>query len=423
MKHYAKFLAVTALCFAGLLVFFMLSTSPGRIRQDAAIRINDMVQTVREHWDDPDTLRDKEYGGDIYVFDSSDRLRYPADGALRSPAEAAQQGYLCQPVISRGILLGTAAVPDPAAETVGLLRKRILKSAALILLCILAALAAVGIYLRRAVVTPFRRMKQFAGKIAEGNLDEPLQMEKSDLFGVFTESFDIMREELRAARLREEALRQREKELIASLSHDMKTPVTGIRLICELLTVKTDDAYLRGKVADISQKADQINLLVSDLLASSLDELGEMHVNCQDEPSSVLHDLASEHDTKNLVSEEAVPECLICIDRIRLSQVIANIISNSYKYAGTAIDIRYRFSEDFLDMAIEDHGGGVPAEELAQITQKYYRGKENTSGRDGSGLGLYIADALMRKMHGALRCSCESGGLCVTLSIPLSGHK
>lgn len=57
-------------------------------------------------------------------------------------------------------------------------------------------------------------------------------MEKRNIFGIFTESFDIMREELRAAKERELALKLKEKELVASLSHDLKTPVTGIKLIC-----------------------------------------------------------------------------------------------------------------------------------------------------------------------------------------------
>ena len=262
-------------------------------------------------------------------------------------------------------------------------------------------------------------MQKFAGRIAQGDLDDPLMMEQDNLFGSFTESFDIMREELRESRRREEALRQREKELAASLSHDIKTPVTGIRLICELLAVRTDDTYLRGKIADIDRKAEQIHVLADDLLTSALDELGEMHLHCQDTPSSVLETLLKEHDTRGLVRTEAVPECLISADVSRLSQVIGNLISNSYKYADTPIDVRYAFCSGFLSMEIADHGSGIPEEELSLITTKYYRGKDNAAGKDGSGLGLYIASELMQRMGGALRCENRSG-LAVTLLIPLS---
>ena len=108
------------------------------------------------------------------------------------------------------------------------------------------------------------------------------------------------------------------------------------------------------------------------------------------------------------------------MDRPRLSQVVGNIVSNSYKYAGTAIDINYSINDSCLEMSIRDHGEGVPADELDMITSKFYRGKNNSVGKDGSGLGLYIARELMDKMNGELICSCPSDGFCVTLMIPLS---
>ena len=73
----------------------------------------------------------------------------------------------------------------------------------------------------------------------------------------------------------------------------------------------------------------------------------------------------------------------------------------------------------------EEHEGAArgsekPEEELEQITQKYYRGRENAAGKEGSGLGLYISRILMEKMQGELSCSCPDGGYAVTLSLPLS---
>ena len=132
-------------------------------------------------------------------------------------------------------------------------------------------------------------MKGFAENVAMGNLNEPLLMDQDNMFGAFTESFDIMREELAHSRQREIDLQRREKELIASLSHDLKTPITGIKLTTELLKAKNpDDAYIQDKLDNIYMKADQIDNLVSDIFTSTLDDLGEFKVNCQDEQSSVL---------------------------------------------------------------------------------------------------------------------------------------
>ena len=113
----------------------------------------------------------------------------------------------------------------------------------------------------------------------------------------------------------------------------------------------------------------------------------------------MLHELVEEHDPRGLAREEAVPPCLLHVDRSRLSQIVGNVLSNSYKYAGTAIDIGYRLREGYLEMTVRDYGAGVPEQEIGLVTTKYYRGK-NAAGKDGSGLGLYIASLLMEKMGG-----------------------
>ena len=116
-----------------------------------------------------------------------------------------------------------------------------------------------------------------------------------------------------------------------------------------------------------------------------------------------------------------LPSVLLTIDRKRMTQVIGNILSNAYKYANTSINVDFRLSEGFLEMCIQDHGPGVPAEELELITNKFYRGKAwAESSTDGNGLGLYIAKMLMKKMDGDLVAESSGDGLAITLVIPLS---
>ena len=421
MKNYVRFFAGIALLIALSLLLIAGISMHAETGSEQAVRMNSIVQNVREHWGDPEYLAEKYPDVHLLVFGGNDTLLYSQDDTsqIDSAVQAMTSGYICAPVHDGEKFLGTAAILDPALADETRLKRSLRITACAIFAAIMLVLAVIGWYVRRCIIMPFQKMKTFAGNIADGKLDEPLMMERSNLFGVFTESFDIMREALRESRKREEAMKQREKELIASLSHDMKTPVTGIKLLCELLAVKTDDLYVREKVQNINQKAEQLNILVSDLLNAALDELGEMHVNCQDQSAEVLHTLVMEHDTRGLANEMPIPECLICIDRNRVSQVIANIISNSYKYADTAIDIHYSFAECFLKMELTDHGG-IPAEELEHLTAKFYRGKTNSAGKDGSGLGLYIAAALMKKMNGDLICSGGNEGLTVTLMIPLS---
>ena len=277
------------------------------------------------------------------------------------------------------------------------------------------------------------------------------------MFGVFSESFDIMREELAETKERELELQKKERELVASLSHDLKTPVTGIKLTAELikmrLSVKTDTDNtgeyegeelggrapvmegegekiyftaeelhaLNADAEGIYQKAEQIDVLLADLFTSTLDDLKEFKVACRDEESKILADIVKSSDERALAVMDDIPSVIINIDRRRMSQVIGNVISNSYKYADTRIDIAFRISGKYLEMQITDHGPGVPKAEIDLITNKFYRGKDwRDTDTDGNGLGLYIAKMLMNKMSGDLLVESDGRGVKVTLVIPLS---
>ena len=423
MKTYSKALFLVIALMLAVITAFTAITVSYRGTQTNVTVLNDMTETIREQWEEIGSFDSSPYASEMLIYSSENFLLYStADHTLAgvdSPAKAMQEGCLCLPVHDGSRFLGTVVIPDPAKADYDAARKKLVAAAAVLLLGLLLAGGLYGLYVRNTIILPFRKMERFAADVAAGRLDTPLMLEKSNLFGAFTQSFDIMREELRASRQRELELKIKEKELIASLSHDLKTPITGIKLLCELMAVKVRDEYVLSKVENIHQKAEQINVLVADLLASALDELGEMQVTFRDEPAAMLHELVAEHDTRQLVREGAIPPCMICADRLRLSQIIGNIVSNSYKYAGTAIDVGYRLREGCLEMTVRDYGEGIPEDEIGLVTTKFYRGA-NSEGKDGSGLGLYIASLLMEKMNGELICSAREQGFLVTLLLPLS---
>ncbi len=415
---YGRFLillAVTLACCIGIFVI----TGRHQYTPDI-VRQNDITETVREHIRDLGILERRFPRAQILVFDREGFCIYPEQETI-TLIDARNRGDLCLAVADGDRLLATAAIPDPSAAAYQTAFHRLSLAAVILLFLLLTAAVVFWLYIRKHILKPFDSMKDFAGRIAMGDLDEPLRMEQHNLFGAFTESFDIMREELKASRARETELKRKEKELVAALSHDLKTPIAGINTICDVLSVKVSDAYVLGKVGGIQKKTQQMELLVSDLLTTALDDLGEMTVNCTDESSSVLHEMLQAADPRSLVREGVIPACLIRMDAKRMHQVIGNIIGNSYKYANTPIDAVYSFSGDYLKLSITDHGKGVPADELDLITNKFYRGSEaKCSGMDGSGLGLYIAAALMEKMGGELICSGKGEGLTVSLMILMS---
>lgn len=417
------FIYLTLILIVSISLLIIVARSTYYVEIDG-VKLNGIVQTAKENWSDLSVLDSKNYDTDILVLSSGNEVLYSTSDKvfknIKSPLDAVQQGMVTMTVNDSEVFMGTVIIPNPSKLKFESSVNKLILVTILIALLIIISYISFIVYINKRVIVPFNKMKEFAGAIAQGRLDEPLMMDQGNIFGAFTESFDIMREELKSARQREIDLKMKEKELVASLSHDLKTPVTGIKAICSVVAVKVEDEYVKGKIKNIEQKTEEINTLVSDLLSSALDDMGEMNVNLTEETSEILKVLVDEHDIQGKVTATEIPECIIRIDRNRLSQVIGNVISNSYKYADTKIDICYKYSEKFLEMKIKDYGEGVDENELGFLTNKFYRGKKNTAGKEGSGLGLYISSELMKKMNGQLYCMSEDQGFEVIIMIPLA---
>ena len=493
MKNYRNILIFIALVMGiALFIFIRIADQTDSdsfgVSGENIVMLNRIADSASKHLDDLSALDREGYDADFVILDPENQVLYTHIGANEkaeniSLEKAIQSRYPYVYVSDHNKIWGTVILLDDGTKEYRSLVKHL--AVGMILFCGLLLLAAIcyGIYVQKNIIEPFDNLKGFASKVAQGNLDEPLKMNKNNLFGAFTESFDIMREELNGSRKRELALQKKEKELVASLSHDLKTPVTGIKLAAELiqmrLSVKTEDAKTgeniteekaagdnvtgenatlettSGKKRDsetasgekqssektsreipfseeeisllqvdaegIRGKAEQIDTLLSDLFTATLDDLGEFKVNCRDEESRKLGSLVKSFDDRGLVVSGDIPDVILHTDVKRMSQVIGNILSNSYKYANTKIDINYRVAEHYLEMQIADHGPGVPSGELDLITNKFYRGKDwEHTDKDGHGLGLYIAKTLMKRMDGDLIAESDGGGLSITLIIPLA---
>lgn len=447
MRSYIKMTIFVAICFLIGIVILIVLTGVGSSEKNVNYQgeisaLNDIAKNAEANRSNLQKLDSLTYDMDLVIVDMTENILYAHTSSdiskeRLSVQSAIQNRYPYIYLKDDNQIWGCLIELDD-----GLNRYRKTRSSLIIGVCIFSALVILGIisygiYIDKNIVVPFRKMKAFASKVAQWNFDEPLEMDKDNMFGSFSESFDIMREELAESRKRELELQKKEKELVASLSHDLKTPITGIKLTADFMAARLQawtqpeqkehtisDEELTDMLSDavkIAQKTEQIDTLVTDLFNSTLDELGEIRVVCADEAASVLGELVQDFDNKDKVVMEAIPEVIISIDRKRMTQVIGNIISNSYKYADTRIDISYEINEGYLEMNIRDYGPGVPANELDLITNKFYRGKDwIDKDKDGNGLGLYIAKTLMNKMKGDLITESPGEGLEVKLVIPLS---
>ncbi|MBR5667222.1 MAG: HAMP domain-containing histidine kinase [Lachnospiraceae bacterium] len=278
------------------------------------------------------------------------------------------------------------------------------------------------------LLKPTRELREYAGEIAKGNFDVPLPIRKHNPFGSLTEAFDIMREELRASKEREAEAEKAKKELVAELAHDIKTPVATIQATCEVMELKAkrgtaDAADIVEKVQTITAKTETIRQLMDNVFQTTLEELDRVEVTPREENTALIEEYF--RNLKNygtVILENAIPSCLVYMDKLRMEQVIDNVVGNSHKYAGTDIHVRFdevmmksKEADDvaFVRIRIADEGPGVSEEELPLLMQKYYRGSA-AKGKTGFGLGLYLVRSYMEKQGGGAEVY-NDGGFVVEL--------
>ena len=310
-----------------------------------------------------------------------------------------------------GVIAGKIAFNARAEEFAARTRE-----ARIQMLWVLGSVYAAGILLMLIIwyfyIRPFNKLSDFAASVSKGNLDVPLNMDRHNYFGAFTESFDRMREELKLSSEREAAANRSKQELVAEISHDIKTPVATIKATCEVMEIKYKEDDIQEKVSVIKSKATSVEHLIDNMFRATLDDLDELKVTPREESSLIIEDMLAGLRFYGTVEQKgSVPECLILVDKLRLEQVIDNIAGNSFKYAGTTLEVSYKSDADNIRVILSDRGPGVPEKELAMLTTKFYRGSEAAgSGKDGSGLGLYLASRFMEKMGGGLDLKNREGG-------------
>ena len=409
----------------GLLLLFLLellvltlSVFPREEKLLDTVAVNEVVKTVQRDWDslekhhNPTSL---EY----VVIGSDGAVRYRTRAGLSESINAAigHKDTILDIVVD-GAIAGKVIIYNNDALIFQSESQRIVVIiiAAMILQCCICA--AYFFYIYRTVIKPFRKLEGFALRIAGGNLDIPLELDLQNLFGAFTESFDIMRLELNKARIAEARANESKKELVAKLSHDIKTPVASIKAASEVGAALSPDEKSRANYEQIIRKADQNNTLVTNLFSATLEELQELSVAPSELESKELWALLENADYLHRAKIPPIPDCVLFADKLRLQQVFDNIFANSYKYADTAINVAVYLEENYLVICIEDSGGGIRESELPLLKEKFKRGS-NTKDIEGAGLGLYIADHCMKRMEGRLEIENGTKGLRATVGVAL----
>ncbi len=279
-------------------------------------------------------------------------------------------------------------------------------------------------YVYAAILRPFDKMKAFAGKIAQGDMNVPLEYERSNYFGDFTWAFESMRREITRSRTSERETIENNKTVIATLSHDIKTPIASIRAYAEALeanlhrSVERRTEYLRV----LMRKCDEVSKLTDDLFLHSISDLDKLNISeteCElcGFIEECVKELSAEHGDIDLCLPGA--EILVRADKNRLMQICENLVNNSRKYAKTGIKISVIPREGVAEIYFRDYGTGIPDQDMPFICDKFYRGG-NCGKEQGSGLGLYIVKYIVERMGGKLLLHNYADGLEAKVTVRLA---
>ena len=395
----SPFVLILILTFiAEALICFFMVTKIRDLKTDP-VKVNECMYSISENFGDTSKYNKQL---DYVVIDNEGNLLYKTgDGLSESINEAIKTRGLILDLEVDGEISGKVIFDYSMDEQLAGVRKNIVIIFSVIGAIQIVVVIAWYLYIKKTVIAPFKKLNSFATRVAEGNLDMPLTMDKGHVFGEFTEAFDLMRSELKKARIAEKKASDDKNEMVAKLSHDIKTPVASIKSTSEIGYEVTKEERTKEMFGVINAKTDQIKSLVDNLFNSSVQDVTEIAVNPGTYDSADITGLIRNADYLNKADTFDIPKCNVFMDKLRLQQVFDNIFMNSYKYANTHMTVSSELSGDYLVIRVADEGPGVKDEEIPLLTEKFKRGS-NANDKDGAGLGLYLTNYFMEKMDGRL---------------------
>lgn len=286
----------------------------------------------------------------------------------------------------------------------------------------LTAALAVMLYIHARILRPFRRLSDVPRELAKGNLTVPLKETRGKYFGRFVWGVDMLRETLEKQKQRELELQKEKKTLLLSLSHDIKTPLSAIKLYAQALSknLYSDSEKQRGAALKINEHADEIERYVSQITDASREDIISLEVNNGEfYISALIKSIAQVYREKFALQKTELVigeyrDKLLSGDLDRAEEVLQNLLENALKYGGgERVELLFGEEEDCMLISVRNGGSTLEKEELAHIFESFWRGG-NSAGIGGSGLGLYICRSLMRKMGGEAFAELDGDVITVT---------
>ncbi|RAP74694.1 sensor histidine kinase [Paenibacillus montanisoli] len=312
-----------------------------------------------------------------------------------------------------------------------------------VLLALLAALiltnGTLTYLVSRSIIRPLHALRDAAGQIREGQLDRAIVLRRQDEIGQLGTALEEMRVRLRSSLSAQLQLEQSRKELLASISHDLKTPITAIQGCVDCLQGGIADteekrskyvAMIGGKAADMTRMIEELLLfatLDTGKVPFRFEKLDAAAYMSQTVDELKLDPRFSGVDIRYV--HRAGERVLIHADREKLHRAISNIADNSLRHMDKAsraltVELEHEPGSTSAAIAISDNGAGISPEALPFIFDQFYREEASRRpDRGSSGLGLAIVKQIIEEHGGTLEARSRKGeGTTIVMRLPAIPH-
>jgi signal transduction histidine kinase len=286
------------------------------------------------------------------------------------------------------------------------------------------------IRLTNRILKPLGPLSEGVKQIHNNNYAYRIDYQRDDEFRPVCEAFNEMAARLEtstAQRQKEEANR---RELIAGISHDLRTPLTSIKGYLEGIEtgVASTPVMQKQYLSIITSKTAELEHIIEQLFLFSKLDMDEFPLNMRNVDivssiSDIIEDTISEYAARGLdIRLAEMPDgAFVFADTLWLRNVIINIFENSVKYKTKEqgqIEISAVLADNFISFHFADDGPGVQTDTLSKLFDVFYRADPSRN-KKGSGLGLAISAKIIERMGGSIHAELPTGGLAIVIKLPL----
>lgn len=301
-----------------------------------------------------------------------------------------------------------------------------------ILLIVGSAVASLAIF--RPAHRRLRDLEKVAQAIGEGDLAARAPESGGDEVAALARAFNRMAADLEARTRAMELSDRTRRQLLADVSHELKTPLAAIRGYAETLAmpeVQLEDDTRRRYLEIVGDEAVQLERIVGDLLDLARLESGGLTLVCGEVPVGQLFRRVADRHERDMLEKQVTLETSIAAgmpgiwcDAARLEQALQNLVANALRHTpeGGQITLAAARAGDGARLVVRDTGPGIPEEHLPHIFDRFYKSDASRTdpySKSGSGLGLSIVKAIVERHGGAVAAAnVPSGGAEFTITLP-----